>query len=704
MLKLTSGAGNARTLAWFDAEEAASPAYTVDIAQYNAWFANRRARIEAEIDLSVGGGPVDSYIAPFTITTVGGGTTAAATVPISGNAPSSVFTIVVDGHTEPVLTWTSQQAWTLSGIVLKTGANSLTVRALDMFGNTVTTGVFTITKTGAAAPFMRMTADPASMNVVLGQTLTLDASTSFDPDGGALTFAWSNTPVPGATVSHPTPATTSATFTQPNIYTFTATGTDITSTATPIVREIAVYNTEDFASFGEPNLAAYWTLTNLEPRDSHSPSAWFSTEDKSGTLLLQVLDDSAKPLAFTGATHPKMMRPLPSATDWTLQTDLALDTRQTGAFFTGLYLETVESGGVARYAFGLENGNALTVKRSTGGTFTNATSIVSGDGFGVLRIRRIGLSLVFQNRNPAGVWSTVHTRALVAGSSAASGGIFTATTSAQSVRTAFDYVMLVDPANANTVFSNLRITEVMYNPAAPGTVEFIELKNTGAGTINLLGARFDATTPFDLAPFGNVNLAPGQYAIITNDTAAFQTKYGTSALVLGQWTGALSNGGEHVILRDTDGNKIHDFTYLDTAPWPTTPDDMGPSLEVIDVNGNYDSGLNWRASWEVGGSPGWQGAGPDTDGDGQPDSWELLFGTNPNSAASRYAATAARNTSGQPVVTWPSVPGQKYRVDFTDELLPLNWQPLATVTGTGTYTDISVPLPTRRFYKVTPIP
>ena len=175
-------------------------------------------------------------------------------------------------------------------------------------------------------------------------------------------------------------------------------------------------------------------------------------------------------------------------------------------------------------------------------------------------------------------------------------------------------------------------------------------------------------------------------------------------LIAGQYTGGLSNGGEGITLRDPDGNKIHDFTYLDIAPWPTTPDGMGPSLEVIDVNGNYDSGLNWRASWEIGGSPGWQGAGPDTDGDGQPDSWELLFGTDPNSAASRYAASATRNGSGQPVISWPSVPGQKYRVDYTDELIPLNWQPLATVTGTGTYTDTSAPLPSRRFYKVTPIP
>ena len=139
---------------------------------------------------------------------------------------------------------------------------------------------------------------------------------------------------------------------------------------------------------------------------------------------------------------------------------------------------------------------------------------------------------------------------------------------------------------------------------------------------------------------------------VPNDTAAFIAKYGAGALIAGQAPGALNNGGERIVLRDADGNVIHDFTYLDTAPWPTTPDGGGPSLEVIDTNGNYDSGLNWRASWEIGGSPGWQGAGPDTDGDGQPDSWEALFGTDPNSIASRFRRDwplllpMVRNTDG----------------------------------------------------------
>ena len=699
MLKFTSGPNAARSTAWLDAEEAASSAYTIDKTLYQNWMANRTNRIVTEITSA-------NYTAPFNVTTAGG-TTAAATINISGTAPSSVFTIVVDGHPEAVLTWTNQQQWTLSGIVLATGVNSFIVRGLDQFGNTIQTDDYTITKTGNALPQMRLESDPTSMNVALGEVLTLDAGTSFDPDNGALSFAWSNTPTSGVAVTHPTPSTTAAIFSVPGIYSFTATGTDIAAGQAAITREVAAYNTGDFASFGSPQLAAHWMFANLEVRDSYSPSAWFSTEDKPGNLLIQVLDDSAKPLAYSGYTHPTMLRPLPTTADWAMQTDVALDTRQTGLFFTGLYLEVVESGVTIRYAFGLENGSAMSVKRSSGGSFNPPlVSPTFNESGATLRVRRAGTQILFQRRS-AGVWTTLRTQTVPAGSTATKGGVFVATDVAQNVRVAFDYFLLADPTNSSSVLGNLRITEVMYHPADPDTVEFIELQNTGAGAINLQGVHFENGRPFDEFVFGNINLAPGQFVVVTNSIANFQAKYGGTALLAGEWVGALSNGGERIVLLDVGGNAIHDFTYADTAPWPLSPDGLGPSLEVNNVNGDYNNGLNWHASWEPGGSPGWQGAGPDSDGDGQPDGWEAMFGTGPNDPASYYRAGSVLNGSGQPVLSWPSVAGRNYRVEYCDSLTPPNWQTLIVVSGTAgmtSYTDTTTPRPRQRFYKITAVP
>jgi hypothetical protein len=84
----------------------------------------------------------------------------------------------------------------------------------------------------------------------------------------------------------------------------------------------------------------------------------------------------------------------------------------------------------------------------------------------------------------------------------------------------------------------LRITEVMYHPAAPtsGTFdkddfEYVELQNTGSVNLNLSGVRFRAGIEF---AFGsNVNLAAGARTVVVKNLAAFQSRYGTTIPVAG---------------------------------------------------------------------------------------------------------------------------------------------------------------------------
>ncbi len=705
MLKLTTGTNAARTQAFFDAEEASSTAYTVATSFYQTFFSARQSVIETEINKTIGtGGTGNAFTTTFTAPA--GGTTSSATATITGTAPSSAFTIVVVGHPEITVTWLNQTTWRIDGLVLASGLNTFTLQMIDAAGNVIGTTTYSVTKTGNALPVMTLAIGAAAQNVALGVPVTLDAAGSFDPDGGALGFGWSNTPTSGVAVSHPVPSGTTAVFSTPGVYNFTVTGTDPAAGVSQFTREITAYNLADFSPFNATPLEGYWSAQNVAPRNSYSSSAWYSLEDTPKSLVVQVLDDTAKPLAYSNPTHPLLLRPLPASADFALQTDLTLEARRTGTFHTGLYAQLVESGTTVRYAFGIDGGNLLTVKRSTGGTFTTLATPASTGYQAILRIRRVGNSLRFDRRDDTGAWVNIHTLAIAAGSTAQQGGIFLATTTAQSVRVAFDYVLLANPSNITALLGNLRITEVMYHPEAPGTVEFIELRNTGAQAINLSGAHFDAGNPFDPYAFGNVTLSPGAFAIVTNSASAFQTRYGFAATA--QWPGgSLNNIGERITLRDVNESIIHDFSYGVTAPWPATPHGFGPSLEVIDTNGNYADGSNWRPSWEIGGSPGFIGAGSDTDGDGQPDSWEILFGTNPNDPGSRFKATSSANAGGQPQVTFPTVSGKSYRIDYSDGLNPPSWQVLTTVSGTGapvTYTDSTTPKPGERFYTVTPLP
>jgi fibronectin type 3 domain-containing protein len=167
----------------------------------------------------------------------------------------------------------------------------------------------------------------------------------------------------------------------------------------------------------------------------------------------------------------------------------------------------------------------------------------------------------------------------------------------------------VATATSNVVKNSLRITELNYDPAAGSPFnnedyEFIELENFGTQTINLAGVEF--TDGIDYV-FGNVSLAPGQVGVLVHNTAAFQSRYGNTPLILGDYlsTGqAFNNGGEHVELVDASGQTIADFTY--SPNWYPSTHGQGASLEVINpaINPDLNNPANWRASATPNGTPG----------------------------------------------------------------------------------------------------
>jgi len=152
------------------------------------------------------------------------------------------------------------------------------------------------------------------------------------------------------------------------------------------------------------------------------------------------------------------------------------------------------------------------------------------------------------------------------------------------------------------VAENLRITEIMYNPYNPNT-EYVELTNIGAETINLNLVKF--TNGIDFT-FPNMELAPGEYVVVVQDREAFETRYGTTLNIAGQYSGKLNNAGERIRLVDAVGQVILDFDYKDG--WRSITDGDGFSLTVIDPANtdpyDWNEKDSWRSSAYLSGSPG----------------------------------------------------------------------------------------------------
>ena len=174
--------------------------------------------------------------------------------------------------------------------------------------------------------------------------------------------------------------------------------------------------------------------------------------------------------------------------------------------------------------------------------------------------------------------------------------------------------LLAEPAAAD----NLRVTELHYNPSDPtpgemdagitdaDSFEFLELKNVGTQSIDLNGVSIGGGIEFTFAD--TTILQPGEQVVIAADQPAFWLRYGFQPRVVGEYSGQLNNGGEDLLVRDTNNNLIQAFTYQDgnsaaEAGWPTTPDGSGPSLVVVDTSGDYSSPITWRASVLPGGTP-----------------------------------------------------------------------------------------------------
>lgn len=154
--------------------------------------------------------------------------------------------------------------------------------------------------------------------------------------------------------------------------------------------------------------------------------------------------------------------------------------------------------------------------------------------------------------------------------------------------------ILATPGSGCYVSSdNIMITEIMYNPIDGGndTIEFIELYNKGAVNVNLKDWYFSKGVTFT---FPDYTMTPNSYYVIAREAVSMQHTFGISCA---QWTeGFLDDAGEPIVLKDGIGQVKDSVYYLPTAPWPTTPNNGGPSLTFCNTSLDNSLGENWSAS------------------------------------------------------------------------------------------------------------
>lgn len=155
-----------------------------------------------------------------------------------------------------------------------------------------------------------------------------------------------------------------------------------------------------------------------------------------------------------------------------------------------------------------------------------------------------------------------------------------------------------DALYVNDLSSGLVISEVMYNAPSDNSnsLEFLEIYNNTNNPIALGGIRVKDEGNF-VFRFPEMQLASHTTVLLATDKASADAFYGTTFLDMPQGiSNALGNGGELLQILNTSDAVISQVTYDDAGSWPTAADGNGPSLELLDPNGNLNSGDNWQAA------------------------------------------------------------------------------------------------------------
>ncbi len=151
--------------------------------------------------------------------------------------------------------------------------------------------------------------------------------------------------------------------------------------------------------------------------------------------------------------------------------------------------------------------------------------------------------------------------------------------------------------NDNT--GNVKLTEINYNDPGAGTdsLEFIEIKNMDANTIDIGGWQFTSGVAFTF-PSG-YQIQGGQYLVIARFPINIFTVYNKISLGWDAGSALNNTGGETITLSNASGVTINSVTYNNALPWDTAANGHGPSLVLCGENADNTVASNWTTSLDL---------------------------------------------------------------------------------------------------------
>jgi hypothetical protein len=146
------------------------------------------------------------------------------------------------------------------------------------------------------------------------------------------------------------------------------------------------------------------------------------------------------------------------------------------------------------------------------------------------------------------------------------------------------------------------LNEIMVHPAEnEPSLEWVELHNQMAVDMDISGWRLAGGIDFR---FDEGSVIPGGGHLVVALSPAALTAAAGVTNVVGPFSGRLGNAGDTVTLRNNNDRIMDRVQYGVKGDWPVAPDGAGPSLAKIDETSSGADPGAWRASREMGGTPG----------------------------------------------------------------------------------------------------